>query len=469
MLTRLLKADLARSAVVALTLTALIALASTLMSASTSLIVDTASAMSRLSQRAKVPDLIQMHTGDLDPATIEDWTDTRSDITEHEIIKTLPIPRQELWIDGVSQTGSYHEPAFVTAPQSIDLLLDEDGDPVHPSPGQVALPVHYKAVGAADVGDTITVDTGDWTMDLEVVGFVRDAQMNAAMIPSKRLVISPEDFSSFEEHLTETEYLIEFSLADGARPHAVIDDYKAAGLPSTGINVDGSMVVLMNSLSTMLIAAVALVVAVMLVVVAMLALRYTVLAAIEADLAQIAVLKAIGAPHSQIRRLYLLKYMVLSLVGAVIGYLAGIPLATALGAPALLYLGTPPTSIWSVGLPILMVLVLAGTIIGFTRATLRRVGKISAVEALRSGTSGALRRRRLACPAPAACPPSSGSESVRRCAPPTPFCSASWPCAPSPWCCRSTSPPPWTTPRSPPTWAWARRTCASTCAPAPRS
>jgi len=216
MLTRLLKADLARSAVVALTLTALIALASTLMSASTSLIVDTASAMSRLSQRAKVPDLIQMHTGDLDPATIEDWTDTRSDITEHEIIKTLPIPRQELWIDGVSQTGSYHEPAFVTAPQSIDLLLDEDGDPVHPSPGQVALPVHYKAVGAADVGDTITVDTGDWTMDLEVVGFVRDAQMNAAMIPSKRLVISPEDFSSFEEHLTETEYLIEFSLADGA-------------------------------------------------------------------------------------------------------------------------------------------------------------------------------------------------------------------------------------------------------------
>ena len=223
MLTRLLKADLARSAVVALTLTALIALASTLMSASTSLIVDTASAMSRLSQRAKVPDLIQMHT-----AAGEDWTDTRSDITEHEIIKTLPIPRQELWIDGVSQTGSYHEPAFVTAPQSIDLLLDEDGDPVHPSPGQVALPVHYKAVGAADVGDTITVDTGDWTMDLEVVGFVRDAQMNAAMIPSKRLVISPEDFSSFEEHLTETEYLIEFSLADGARPHAVIDDYKAA-------------------------------------------------------------------------------------------------------------------------------------------------------------------------------------------------------------------------------------------------
>ena len=108
MLTRLLKADLARSAVVALTLTALIALASTLMSASTSPIVDTTSAMSRLSQRAKVPDLIQMHTGDLDPATIEDWTDTRSHLTEHETITPLPIPPQQPWFDGASQTGSYH-------------------------------------------------------------------------------------------------------------------------------------------------------------------------------------------------------------------------------------------------------------------------------------------------------------------------------------------------------------------------
>ena len=57
MLMRLLKADLARGAVVAATLTALIALAATLMSAGTSLVVDSLSATHRLSQRAKLPDL----------------------------------------------------------------------------------------------------------------------------------------------------------------------------------------------------------------------------------------------------------------------------------------------------------------------------------------------------------------------------------------------------------------------------
>ena len=394
MLTRLLKADLARGAVVAATLTALIALAAALVSASTSLIVDTTSATNRLSQRAKAPDLIQMHTGGVSSREIDDWAATRSEITDHEVIKTLPVPRQELWINGAGQADSYQEPAFVTAPQRIDLLLDEDGDPVHPGPGQVVLPIHYRAVGAADVGDTVTVDAGDWRMDLEVVGFLRDTQMNAPMVPSKRLVVSPEDFASLEEHISDPEYLIEFTLADSARPRAVIDAYKEAGLPSTGISVDSSMVLLMNALSTMLIAAVALVVALVLAVVAMLALRYTVLAAIEADLAQIAVLKAIGAPQGRIRRLYLLKYMVLTLTGSAIGYLAGVPLASALGAPALLYLGTPPTTVWSVGLPIVMVVGLAGTVVGLTWATLRRVEAVSAVEALRSGASGALRRRR---------------------------------------------------------------------------
>ena len=92
----------------------------------------------------------------------------------------------------------------------------------------------------------------------------------------------------------------------------------------------------------MLIVAVALIVAVVLAVVAMLALRYTVLAAIETDLAQIAVLKAIGAPQSRIRRLYVLKYLALSAAGAVVSYAAGQPLAAALKAPTTLYLGSPP-------------------------------------------------------------------------------------------------------------------------------
>ncbi|WP_314210001.1 ABC transporter permease, partial [uncultured Actinomyces sp.] len=395
MLTRLLKADLARGTVVAATLTALIALASMLMSAGTSLVVDSLAATSRLSTQAKLPDLVQMHAGTVDSETIDQWAATRSDIADHEVIKTLPVPRQELTINGRNQSESYNEPAFVTSPKRLDLLLDDQGNPVDPRPGEVVLPIHYRAIEAANVGDTVTVTAGGRTTTLKVVGFARDAQMNAAMIPSKRLVISSEDFSTLEQQIAEPEYLIEFILADGARPGSVINSYKEeAGLPSNGQDLSASMIELANSLNTMLIVAVALVVAIVLAVVAMLALRYTVLAAIESDLAQIAVLKAIGAPHSRIRSLYVIKYLALSAVGATVGYAAGQPLATKLEAPTTLYLGTPPRTVWSVGIPILAVLVLAAVIVGFTWLSLRRIGRISAIEALRNGTSASLRPRR---------------------------------------------------------------------------
>lgn len=395
MLTRLLKADLARGMAVAITLAALIALASTLMSASTALIVNTVAATNQLSQRAKVPDLIQMHAGEADVEAVEDWAAEHHQVTEYEVIKTLPIPRHEFWINGAHQADSYQEPAFVTAPQRIDLLLGDNGKPLTPEPGEVALPVHYLAVGMANVGDTIVVKDGDWSTELTVVGFIRDAQMNAAMIPSKRLVVHPKDFAELEQHIADREYLFEFDLDEGTRPGTIINEYKAAGLPSRGIYVDASMLQLMNAVSTMLIAAVALIVALVLVVVAVLALRYTVLAAIEADLPRIAVLKAIGAPQNKIRRLYLLKYLALAITGAVVGYVLGLPLAKALGAPTLLYLGDPPVTIWSIGLPIVMVIMLAGSIIGFTWIALGKVGRISAIEALRSGTSGSLGKRRL--------------------------------------------------------------------------
>ena len=194
MLMRLLKADLARGAVVAATLTALIALTATLMSAGTSLVVDSLSATHRLSQRARLPDLVQMHSGridDRDLQAIETWVQARSDVTDHEVITTLPVARQELSINGVNQSESYNEPAFVTSPKHLDLLLDDDGEPVSPGPGEVVLPIHYRAINSADVGDTVTVSSAGRTTTLTVVGFARDAQMNAAMIPSKRLVVSP--------------------------------------------------------------------------------------------------------------------------------------------------------------------------------------------------------------------------------------------------------------------------------------
>lgn len=100
MLLRLLKADLARGRAVAAVMVALVALAATLASASASLIIDTVSAVDRLSERARVPDLVQMHTGEADSRAIAEWADSRADVEDYMVMRTLPVPRAQLSIGG---------------------------------------------------------------------------------------------------------------------------------------------------------------------------------------------------------------------------------------------------------------------------------------------------------------------------------------------------------------------------------
>ena len=393
MLIRMLRADLRRGVAQSAALTVLIALAVALAAMSTTLGIRAGSAVNALWKRAVPPDVAHMHTGTPDANALRAWVDRRSDVADYHLMRTLPVPVQQLTIAGKSQADSVLEPAFVTAPKRFDLLLGQDGKPANPGPGEIALPVHYKAQGAAAVGDTVRVRSGSWVRELKVVDFVRDPQMNPSMVTSKRLVVHPSDFAEFDKRL-KPEYIVEFRLADGVEASAFVKAFESSGLSSQGITVDTSIFKLMNGLTTVPVAAVALLVAILLAVVAALVLRYAFLAAMEEDLAQISVLKAIGAPPRGVKRLYLAKYSALTAGGALVGYLLSIPMAAQLSDAVLLYLGKSSAGAWPILCSIAAAVALAALMVGFCWILLRRIDRLSAVQALRTGVSGRVRRRR---------------------------------------------------------------------------
>ena len=393
MLIRMLRADLRRGVAQSAALTVLIALAVALAAMSTTLGIRAGSAVNALWKRAVPPDVAHMHTGTPDANALRAWVDRRSDVADYHLMRTLPVPVQQLTIAGKSQADSVLEPAFVTAPKRFDLLLGQDGKPANPGPGEIALPVHYKAQGAAAVGDTVRVRSGSWGRELKVVDFVRDPQMNPSMVTSKRLVVHPSDFAEFDKRL-KPEYIVEFRLADGVEASAFVKAFESSGLSSQGITVDTSIFKLMNGLTTVPVAAVALLVAILLAVVAALVLRYAFLAAMEEDLAQISVLKAIGAPPRGVKRLYLAKYSALTAGGALVGYLLSIPMAAQLSDAVLLYLGKSSAGAWPILCSIAAAVALAALMVGFCWILLRRIDRLSAVQALRTGVSGRVRRRR---------------------------------------------------------------------------
>ena len=338
MLIRLLRGDLRRNTVTALVLLLLMAVATSLVAAGAGTVATVAGSLDRLFERARVPHAMQMHAGDADADVIHEWADKHPDITETQVLPTYPLPVAHLTIAGKPQSDSAIQPSATAQSPQFDVLLGMDNELLATEPGTVHMPLFYH--GEVKPGDEITLKIGDETRAFTVAGFLRDAQMNPAMVTSKRVLFAEEDIEWMAATL-EPEYLIEFRVADGASPQAVLTDYQSAGLPMAGPAIDGGSIKLLAGLSSTLIVGIMALIALAVALLGMLTVRLAVKAAVAGDLPQIGVLKAIGLSERSIRWTFLTKYVAIACLGALLGLLVTPLLHTPLTQTATLEMGEP--------------------------------------------------------------------------------------------------------------------------------
>jgi putative ABC transport system permease protein len=283
--------------------------------------------------------------------------------------------------------------SFVTQNEGFDFLLDLDNNIIQLSPGEIAVPVYYSQGRDLAIGDEVRVNTGAGDMVFVITAFGRDSQMNPAIASSKRFLIHEQDFASLRKTIDETEYLVEFLLVDDSQISAFTSAYQASDLPQTGPAVDKGLFRALNALSDGLVAGVVILMSLVLIVIAILCLRFTLLATIEEDTREIGVMKAIGLARSDIKRIYLAKYVVMGAAAALLGYLASLLLNQALSANVLLYIGSASKNVLQSALPLVAASGIFLIVTISCAVILRRFNRISAVEALRSGSVGESMRR----------------------------------------------------------------------------
>ena len=115
------------------------------------------------------------------------------------------------------------------------------------------------------------------------------------------------------------EKVIEFLLEDGADVGVFATEYTDAGLPANGPAITRPLILMMNALSDGLMILVILLASFVLVLIAVLCIRFTLLTQLEKDRKEIGMLKAIGISKRDIRRIYFIKFLGLSGLGAVTG------------------------------------------------------------------------------------------------------------------------------------------------------
>ncbi len=387
---RMLRKDFLRKKLITIVVFAFIFLSALLVASGTNLIIELGNSLNALFTRANTPHFVQMHAGSLDQAEIDSWAATNDMVTDQQTVEMITVDGSNLYL-GKSQNpeeNSIMDISFVTQNEGFDFLLDLDNEIIQLSPGEIAVPVYYSQQRDLAIGDEVRVNTGAGEMVFAITAFSRDSQMNAAIASSKRFLIHEQDYANLREYIDETEYLIEFLLVDDSQISAFASAYQASNLPKTGPAVDQGLFRIINTLSDGLVAGVVILMSLLLIVIAILSLRFTLLATIEEDTKEIGVMKAIGIARSDIKRIYLAKYVVMGAAAVLLGYLTSLLLNQVLSANILLYIGSASKNVLQTALPLVAASSIFLIVTMSCVVILRRFNRISAVEALRSGSVG---------------------------------------------------------------------------------
>ena len=267
-----------------------------------------------LMEQAQVPDLLQMHTGELEESEISRFAGARQDISQWQICRLLNLDNSEVALGGHSLLDSTQDNGLCVQSERFDYLLDMDNNRPDVLPGQVYVPVCYRTRYDLNIGDAMRIG-GE---ALTIAGFLRDAQMNSMMASSKRFLVSQWDYERLKSR-GEEEYLIEFLLKDGEDTSAVSTAYTRQGLPANGPAITKPLIRMMNALSDGTAIFVIFLAAGVVLLVALLCIRFILSIRMERDKREVGMLKALGIGKGEIKRLYFAKYLLFSVCGGLLG------------------------------------------------------------------------------------------------------------------------------------------------------
>jgi putative ABC transport system permease protein len=391
MILKILKKDLMRKKIITAAVFIFIMLSSMLMASGSNMIINLLNSIDYLFETSSAPHFTQSHTGEFDQNLIDEWSLENELIEKRQTVEMINISGSNLYLNSeLPEDYSFMDNGFVKQNKEFDFLLNLNNEVIKVEQGEIAVPIHYMQNKDLRLGDTIVIKKNDKEISFTITNFVRDVLMNPAIISSKRFVVNEADFNTLKNNFGDSEYLISFKLNDINDLKEFRNQYSQSNLPQKGPTIDIQLLRLMHSLSDGLIAAVIILISILLCIISLLCLRFVILLTLEEDYREIGVMKAIGILPAKIRNIYLSKYLILAVTASFTGYLLSLFVNHLFIENIMLYIGKAPLSIFELLIPAAASLLIALIVILFSLLVLKRFKKVSAVEAIRMGSTGGI-------------------------------------------------------------------------------
>ena len=234
----------------------------------------------------------------------------------------------------------------------------------------------------AKVGDKVTLTTGNVNRSVTVKGILKDAVLGSRLMGNTRFLVSEDDYKAFEEIENLEPYLFYISFIDTDDVPALqkaINDCDAIAFSGD------RALIRFTYIMEMIIAGILLIVSIALIVISVVILRFTIGFTLSEEFRQIGIMKAIGIPNGKVRSLYLVKYLAISIVGAVVGMALSIPFGNLLlqQVAQSIVMGSENGILLGLGCALAVV----GIIMLFCWLSTRKIKKYTPINAIHSGAT----------------------------------------------------------------------------------
>ncbi|MBR3057912.1 MAG: ABC transporter permease [Clostridiales bacterium] len=328
MFLRILKKDLVKRKATNLIVLLFVILASMFVGAGLNNVLTVANGTDYFLKKARIGDFVVVTMKNTDKwDELEKMLKTEPSVKDYRLDTVIYTSQ-----DGLKKMdGSEIETKNITMVQCLQdtdfLFFNEDDEAPAPLlPGHCYVSGSFLSKNNLHPGDSIRISQGDVELTVILDGKVKDALFGSDFMGNTRFLLHEEDFKKFSEN---KEIWSKF-----AGQVCCIDtiDHDTSGLEDAMTNINVAFAKPSSTISLcyvmdMIVAFVVLILSVCLIVLAFVVLKVSLSFTITKEFREIGVLKAIGIKNIKIRTLFLIKYLVIALIGSAIGFFLGIPLS----------------------------------------------------------------------------------------------------------------------------------------------
>lgn len=378
----ILKKDLKRKKTMNIILLLFIVLAVTFIAGGISNLASIVTAIDQYIEASELADYEVFLATEQNADKMEQFIAEHDNITDSKLSKQLMLSRHEVNLND-KEIDYGNTISAVSVENATIHFFDKNNEKIESiQSGEVYLSPVFMRAAKAEVGDKITIHSGDFSMDFTIAGVSKDIVCGSPMVGMTRFLINQEDFQKLIDS-GEMSYVYDYALEINDMEQFQNDI--ARSLIPTLFSLDPGMAKMMYVMD-MVIAAVLMLVSVCLIVISILVLKFTIKFTIDEEFREIGVMKAIGIGTGDIRRIYIIKYLMIAVVGSIIGFLCSIPFGS------MMLQQTTENIVMRTSGNLLLELISGIAVIGLIvleswRAT-GKIKKMKPIEAIRNGATG---------------------------------------------------------------------------------